>query len=156
MTDSAAWKDLRSTPERGTETGPAAGSRSTRVSRHTEGIRGPLAWPPVPVMSTRSEDFDETALSALERVEHRLGRPLNMLQLAVEDVPGHDPAPWESDVALGRTFTGTGRDLPRVVIYRRPIEARALGAAELSDLVEQVVAEQVAAIIGIHPDDLRN
>ncbi len=156
MTGSATWKDLRGTTERVAKAGPAAASRRTRGNRHADGIRGPLAWPRVPVMTTRSDDFDETALSALERVEHRLGRPLTMLQLAVEDVPSQDPAPWESDVALGRTFTGTGQDLPRVVIYRRPIEARSLGATELSDLIEQVVAEQVAAIIGIHPDDLRD
>lgn len=156
MTGYVAWKDLRSIPEQRTSAGPARSARRTRSNRHGQGIRGPLAWPAVPAMSTRSQDFDETALSALERLEHRLGRKLNMLELAVEDVPGHDPTPWESDVALGRTFTGTGRDLPRVVIYRRPIEARALGATELADLIEQVVAEQVAGIIGIHPDDLQD
>ena len=155
MTGDAAWTDLRSTAEPAAP-GSSRRSRPTRVGRHGDGIRGPLAWPRVPAMSTRSEDFDETALNALERVEHRLGRPLDMLQLAVEDVQAHDPTPWETEVALGRTFYGTGRDLPRVVIYRRPIEARALGVTEVADLIEQVVAEQVAGIIGIHPDDLQD
>ena len=157
MTGYAAWQDLRSNQKdagRAARAGEAG--RPSRSARHGRGIRGPLAWPRVPAMRTRAEEFDETVLSALERVERRLGRPLDMLEVAVEDVPTHDPAPWESDVALGRTFPGSGRATPRVVIYRRPIEARAVGEDELADLIEQIVAEQVAGVVGIHPDDLQD
>lgn len=107
-------------------------------------------------MHTRSDDFDQTVLDALERVEQRIARPLDMVELAVEDVPRQDPAPWESDVALGRTFPGRSGAPARVVIYRRPIEARVLDHDELAELIEHVVTEQVAGVIGIHPDDLQD
>lgn len=107
-------------------------------------------------MHTRSDDFDRTVLDALERLEQRLHRSLDMVELAVEDVPRHDPVPWESDVALGRTFPGHAGALARVVIYRRPIEARAFDHDELAELIEHVVTEQVAGVIGIHPDDLQD
>lgn len=151
MTGYAAWQDLRSTPDRG-----ATRAGRSRPDRHGRGVRGPLAWPRVPAMRTRAEEFDETVLAALERIEHRLGRPLDMLEVAVEDVPGHDPAPWESGMALGRTLPGAAKSTPRVVIYRRPIEARAFGSQELADLIERVVAEQVAGVVGVHPDDLQD
>lgn len=155
MTGYAAWQDLRNTAAQGGGGRRSSPGPASRGNRHGRGVRGPLAWPRVPAMGTRSQDFDETALMALERVEHRLGRPLDMLELAVEDVPAHDPPPWETDVALGRTFPGIGRAVSRVVVYRRPIEARASGVADLADLIEQVVAEQVAGIVGVHPDDLQ-
>ncbi len=115
-----------------------------------------MAWPRVPAMQTRSEDFDRAVLESLERLEHRIKRPLDMLEVAVEDVPAHDPAPWESDVALGRSFPGHGGAVTRIVIYRRPIEARTFDRDELSELIDHVVAEQVADVIGIHPDDLQD
>ncbi len=152
MTGYAAWQDLRSS---------TVDARIRRIrqggrDRHGRGPRGPLAWPRVPAMRTRAEDFDESVLHALERVEARLRRPIDMLELAVEDVPTQDPTPWEAEVALGRTFPGRGRATPRVVIYRRPIEARAADEDELAELIEHVVAEQVAGIVGIHPDDLQD
>lgn len=107
-------------------------------------------------MHTRSDDFDRTVLDALERVEQRIRRPLDMVELAVEDVPRQDLAPWESDIPLGRTFPGRSGGPARVVIYRRPIEARVLDHDELAELIEHVVTEQVAGVIGIHPDDLQD
>ena len=34
-----------------------------------------MAWPPVPAMATRAEQFDELVLDAAARIEQRLGRP---------------------------------------------------------------------------------
>ena len=42
----------------------------------------------------------------------------------------------------------------RIVIYRRPIEARAHDQRELTALVQDVVVEQVAALLGMAPEDL--
>ena len=64
-----------------------------------------MAWPPVPAMATRAEQFDELVLDAASRMEHHAGAALGNLEFAVEDVPPSDPAPWESsDVPLGRLF----------------------------------------------------
>ena len=42
----------------------------------------------------------------------------------------------------------------QIVVYRRPIEARATGAEELSDLVHDVVVEEVAELLGVDPQVL--
>lgn len=116
-------------------------------------MRGPLAWPRVPVMTSRSARFDELVLDAAETVERRLGHELG-IELAVEEVPPSDPAPWEHGVPLGRLFPAE-RHLPaRLVIYRRPITERAVEEGELAAVVHEVVAEQVARMLGRDPEDL--
>ena len=123
-------------------------------NRHGRGIRGPLAWPPVPAMRPRAALFDELVLDALERIEGRLGKPLGLIELAVEDVPPSDPAPWETQIALARTFPAEHGNPARVVLYRRPIESRTVREEELADLIDEVVTEQVADLIGVPPEDL--
>ncbi|WP_131103964.1 metallopeptidase family protein [Ornithinimicrobium sufpigmenti] len=125
-----------------------------RRDRHGRGPRGPLAWPPLPLMTTRRERFDELVLDAVETVERILGHGLG-IELAVEEVPPSDPAPWEHGVPLGRLFPAE-RSMPaRLVIYRRPIVQRAQEPEELAALVSEVVTEQVARMLGRDPDDLR-
>lgn len=117
-------------------------------------MRGPIAWPPVPAMTTRSEKFDELVLGGVERVEEKLHRRLADIEVAVEEVPPSDPAPWEERIPLGRAFPA-GHKLPaRVVLYRRPIESRATGERDLAALVDEVLAEQFASLLGLNPDDL--
>jgi predicted Zn-dependent protease with MMP-like domain len=40
------------------------------------------------------------------------------------------------------------------VLYRRPLEFRAVDRDDLADLVHNVVIEQVANLLGVDPDDL--
>ena len=124
--------------------------------RHGRGFRGPLAWPPVPAMRSRSAQFDELVLDGVENLERRLKRSLDGIEFAVEDVPSTDPPPWEADLALGRAYPEQRGRAARVVLYRRPIESRAAEDADLTELVWEVLAEQVAHVIGIHPDDLED
>ena len=106
-------------------------------------------------MLTRSERFDELVIDAAARLEEGWGRPFPTVEFAVEDVPPSDPAPWEhAEVPLGRLFGAQGRDPARIVIYRRPVETRAQGQRELALLVGDVVAEQVAALLGVRPEQL--
>ncbi|WP_134772673.1 metallopeptidase family protein [Ornithinimicrobium flavum] len=126
---------------------------AARRDRRGRGLRGPLAWPSVPVMTSRRAHFDELVLDAAETVERRVGHELG-LELAVEEVPPSDPAPWEHGVALGRLFPAE-RGLPaRLVIYRRPVMQRAHDESELAALVSEVVTEQVARMLGRDPEDL--
>lgn len=114
-----------------------------------------MAWPPVPAMATRAEQFDELVLDAASRMEHQAGAALGSLEFAVEDVPPSDPAPWESsDVPLGRLFAAQGKLPARIVLYRRPVETRATDARELAALINDVIVEQVAALLGVDPRDL--
>ena len=105
-------------------------------------------------MQSPAERFDDLVLDAADRLEARLGHTLDPAELAVEDVPPSDPASWESGVPLGRLFPAEGRKPNRIVVYRRPLETRANDQRELAMLVQEVVTEQVAAMLGIDPDDL--
>ena len=106
-------------------------------------------------MATRAEQFDELVLDAASRIEHRAGPALGDLEFAVEDVPPSDPAPWESsDVPLGRLFAAQGKTPARIVIYRRPVETRTTDARELAALINDIVVEQVASLLGVDPRDL--
>lgn len=117
-------------------------------------MRGPLAWPAVPLMQSPRQRFDEAVLDALQAVERHLQAGLPAVEVAVEDVPPSDPAPWEDGVALGRLFPAQD-DLPaRLVVYRRPVETHAADRADVDQLVHQVVIEQIAQMVGRDPEDL--
>ncbi len=114
-----------------------------------------MAWPPVPAMQTRRARFDTLVLDAADRMRPHLGTRYAGLEFAVEDVPGQDPAPWEEQTAaLGRLLRGTSTRPHRVVVYRRPVEARAQDELDLADIVREVVTEQVAALLGVPPQEL--
>jgi predicted Zn-dependent protease with MMP-like domain len=106
-------------------------------------------------MATRREQFDDLVLDAASRLEPHLGPQAGEVEFAVEDVPPSDPAPWESSaVPLGRLFPAQPRRPARIVVYRRPVESRAHDARELTAIVQDVVVEQVAALLGVAPSEL--
>jgi predicted Zn-dependent protease with MMP-like domain len=109
----------------------------------------------VPAWRTRAERFDDHVLDALERLDRRWGKELDGVELAVEDVPPSDPAPWEhGEVPLGRFFPAQGTLPPRIVVYRRPVETRAADPGDVPGLVHEVVVEQVAHLIGLSPEQI--
>lgn len=126
-----------------------------RRDRRGRGIRGPLLPPGMPAHRTRAERFDDLVLDAVEALQRRWSAQLSRTEFAVEDVPPSDPAPWESDgVPLGRCFPAESGQPARVVVYRRPLEARAADLEDLADLVRDVVVEQVAALLARAPEDI--
>ncbi len=111
-----------------------------------------MSWPPTPGTRSRSEVFDELVLDTVERVERRLPGGLSDVELAVELVPPSDPAPWEpGQVPLSRLFPADQGMPARVVVYRRPIETRAVEPRDLPGLVNDVVVEQLAGALGVEP-----
>jgi predicted Zn-dependent protease with MMP-like domain len=153
-----------------------------RRDRHGRGLRGLLVPASarvagrevrVPLSMTRGERFDDLVLDAVEHLEERWAAQLEGVEFAVEDVPpvppgGVDPA-LEPDVVADETAGGAvplGRLLPsgwdadgrptaaRVVVYRRPLEARAVDRLDLADLVHDVVVDQVARLLGRDPDEV--
>ena len=126
----------------------------------------------LPAAQTRGERFDDLVLDAVEELETRWARELEGVEFAVEDVPvvplGSDPA-LDEDVLVDDTAGGAvplGRLLPasvdgrgrptaaRVVVYRRPLEARAADRSDLADLVRDVVVDQVARLLHLDPDEV--
>ena len=106
-------------------------------------------------METRRASFDSLVLDSADRVRPHLGSRYAELEFAVEEVPPQDPAPWEEQTApLGRLLRATGSRTDRVVVYRRPVEARAADDQDLADIVREVVTEQVAALLGVPPHEI--
>ena len=109
----------------------------------------------MPAFRTRAQRFDDLVLDAVEHLERRWARQLGGTEFAVEDVPPSNPAPWErGGVPLGRYFPADAGLPARIVVYRRPVEARAQDTVDLADLVRDVVVEQVAHMLGRAPEDV--
>lgn len=140
------------------------GIRVARRDRRGRGLRGRLLPASAPLSRTRAQVFDDLVLDAVEALEPRWGPRLEDVEFAVEDVPpdlpGYDTNVVEdSDVPLARLLPAREsargrRSPPRIVVYRRPLEARAGDREDLADLVREVVIEQVATLLGVDPDDL--
>jgi predicted Zn-dependent protease with MMP-like domain len=139
--------------------------RRLRRDRHGRGLRGTLYPATLPAAASRAERFDALVLDALEPIEARWRHELTKLDVAVDDVPevrdnGRAPADGvlhDGAVPLSRLVpAGVDRaGMPtraRIVLYRRPLEARAKDPAELADLVHDVLVEQVAGYLGVEPD----
>jgi predicted Zn-dependent protease with MMP-like domain len=107
----------------------------------------------VPLARTRAESFDDLVLDAVEHLEDDWGRELAAVEFAVEDVPpaGALPSDGVGRIPLARLLPATARTPPRIVVYRRPLEARAADRDDLADLVHDIVVEQVAELLGMDP-----
>lgn len=132
--------------------------RSRRRDRHGHGARGPIAPPQVPLAESPADRFDGIVLDAVEHVAHRWRADLRGVDFLVEDVPPLDTGlPVEDEiesggVPLARVLpAGAGRGA-RIVLYRRPLELRAVDRQDLEDLVHDVVVEEVAHVLGLDPD----
>lgn len=97
-------------------------------------------------------------LDAVEHLEQRWSRELDGVEFAVEDVPPSDAVTddGEDPVPLSRLqpATGTGRQTapPRIVLYRRPLEARAVDSEDLADIVLDVLVHEVAHLLDVEPE----
>lgn len=124
-----------------------------RRDRRGHGLRGPLLPASLPAARSRSQQFDDLVLDVVERIEQAWADQLRRTEFAVEDVPASDPAPWEDGgVPLARSFPAASGRPARIVVYRRPVEARAADRGELARLVRDVVVEQAAHVIGRAPE----
>lgn len=117
----------------------------------------------VPLHRTRGEEFDDLVMDAVEELEEHWAAELAGVEFAVEDVPppvpeaGFDPdVVVDRGVALGRLFRQGLADIeqPVIVVYRRPIEARALDLEDRADLVFMVVVDLAAEFLGRDADEI--
>jgi hypothetical protein len=132
-----------------------APARRSRRDRRGRGVRGLLLPVSAPGYRTRAERFDEAVLATVERLEKAWGRELAGTEFAVEDVPPSDPSPWETGgVPMGRYFPAEAGQPGRVVVYRRPVENRAVGPSDVVELVRDVVVEQVAHLLARSPEEI--
>jgi predicted Zn-dependent protease with MMP-like domain len=88
----------------------------------------------------------------MQRVEQRWATEIAGVEFAVESAPNNGDT--GGLVALGRFVPSNSTRPPRVVLYRRPITARAIDDDDLRAMVYDVVVEQVAHYLGRHPEDI--
>lgn len=138
--------------------------RRPRRDRHGRGLRGRLVPASVPLARTRAEIFDDLVLDTVESLERRYSHELAGVEFAVEEVPPdlnvYDTDVLEDgDVPLARLLPGRPDRTdtpPRIVLYRRPLEFRAVDRDDLADLVHDVIIEQVANLLGLDPDEIQS
>jgi predicted Zn-dependent protease with MMP-like domain len=112
--------------------------------------------PHLPLSRTRSEQFDELVLDAIEALEERWADEVSKLEFAVEDVPPPE-AIADDVIPLSQLVPATpderGRpQAPRIIVYRRPLEARSTDPLDLADLVLDVVVDELARHLGLDPE----
>lgn len=143
--------------------GRAAQRATRRRDRRGRGVRGHLAPIGVPLRRTRGEAFDDLVMDAVEEIEEHWAGELAPLEFAVEDVPppvrGSDFDPdtvMDRGVPLGRLYRHglAGIAQPVIVVYRRPIEARASDVSDRADLVFMVVVDLAAEFLGRDVDEI--
>jgi hypothetical protein len=119
----------------------------------------------VPRQRTRGQQFDDLVLDAVEELEGRWAAELEGVEFAVEEVPAisrgtvieFDPEVIvDRGVPLGRLLRPgvPGATAPTIVVYRRPVEARAREGDDRADLIFMVVAELVAELLGRDVDEI--
>jgi predicted Zn-dependent protease with MMP-like domain len=116
-----------------------------------------------PVYRSRAERFDDLVLQAVAQLEPRWAAELSGVEFAVEEIPAADSLPSVPDlpdpVPLARLDAGSGDPAdarrpvtpPRIVLYRRPLLARADGEEDLGELVLDVVVEEFARLLDLDP-----
>jgi predicted Zn-dependent protease with MMP-like domain len=129
---------------------PDPSTARRRRDRRGRGLRGPLLPDGLPAARTRSEEFDELVVTELTRVLRRFRTELDDLDVLVDDVP---PA-GADEVLLFRAIPAAEGRPARLVVHRRPVEARASGLRAREDLVHHVVVEAVAELLGLAPEDV--
>jgi predicted Zn-dependent protease with MMP-like domain len=147
---------------------PTAAASVRRRDRHGRGLRGPLAPVGSPLYRSRAERFDDLVLQAVAQLEPRWETELAGVEFAVEEVPAGEPAADDLPVddpdpvplaRLDPAWTDASDPAQparpaRIVLYRRPLLARADGEEELSELVLDVVIEEVARLLGVDPQQI--
>ena len=147
-------------PGSGPGSGSSSGVRPRRRDRHGRGLRGRLVPPGVPLYRSRAQQFDDMVLEAVARLEPRWETELSDVEFAVQEVPDADTIGADEPVPLARIVRaspdtsdpGHPATGPRIVLFRRPLLARAEDEDELSELIFDVVVEEVAEILGVDPE----
>jgi hypothetical protein len=139
---------------------PVPPRRSARRDRHGRGMRGATVLPgPLAPRGTRyppsaARRFDDLVLTYVRPLQRRLPEDLSGVEFAVEETPLL-PVDWDpEDVPLATVVRASAETPPRIVLFRRPIEHRSEGRAEMSGLVLAVLVEQVAELLDRDPAEI--
>ncbi len=84
----------------------------------------------------------------VDRLAARWEKELHDVEFGTEDVP-QLPDSWHDEpVPLGSLVHATAQAPTRIVVFRRPVELRAKTRLERAALVNEVLVEHVAQLLG--------
>jgi predicted Zn-dependent protease with MMP-like domain len=139
--------------------GPRRSARIRRRDSRGRGLRGTLTPQDVPLYRSRAQRFDDLVLDAVAQLEPRWEAQLASVEFAVEEIPPADVPDDPEPVPLARLDPAVppaadprrGATPARIVLYRRPLMARADDEEDLGELVLDVVVEEFARLLGLDP-----
>lgn len=133
-----------------------------RRDRHDRGLRGPMALPnpytgrqvPLRRRPSRQEFFTQAVSEAIARIGETYPGGLDAVDVGIEEVP-YLATMWSGDrVPLAVAVEATSLRPAQIVVYRRPLEHRADGRADLRELVHRTLVEQLAALTAQNVRDI--
>ncbi len=117
-------------------------------------LPGPLSPSGPDARPSRREEFDELVISLVERLARRWESELEDVEFGTEDVP-QIPDDWvDEPVPFGSYVPARSGQSARIVVFRRPVELRAATRAERTALVNEVLIEHIAELLGRDPSEI--
>ena len=98
--------------------------------------------------------FNDAVHAAVDRIAGQCPEALVGVTFGIEDVPFFDTAWSGNQVPLAAAVEATPDRLGQVVVYRRPLEHRAVSRRGLRILVYRTVVEQLSALTGRSVSDI--
>lgn len=136
------------------EARPPRPFRRRRRNRHGRGLRGELIPAHLAGARTRSERFDAWVLESAQRLERLWGESIQSYQFVVQDIPPglEELAASGEHLPFGAGTPAAGPRPAVITVYRHPVEAAARGLVPVSELIHDVVVEQLATLMGTDPE----
>ncbi len=103
---------------------------------------------------TPRDEFDAIVLTLVATLTARWPAELAEVEFATEDLPPPPEDGADSSVAFSCLVRSNGRAPARVIVFRRPVELRAKTRLERLALVNEVLIEHVADLLGREPHEL--
>lgn len=135
--------------------GPRASGMRDRRAR---GRRGPLSLPGplepgrIPVDRSHRDVFDTVVEQLVDRLQVSLRTRLPDVTIAVEEAPLLPPE-WSEDIPVAAALASDD-DHTHVVVFRRPITARAETADDVAPLVWDALVTQLSIVWDCPPEDV--
>lgn len=128
--------------------------RRRRRNRHGRGLRGELVPAHLAGSRTRSERFDAWVLESAQRLERLWGESIQTYQFVVQDIPPglEELAASGEHLPFGAGAPAAGPRPAVITVYRHPVESAARGLVPVSELIHDVVVEQLATLMGMDPE----
>ncbi|WP_225219522.1 metallopeptidase family protein [Arthrobacter gallicola] len=127
-----------------------------RRNRHGRGLRGELLPAHLAGSRTRAERFDEWVMESAQRLERLWGEDIQSYQFVVQEIPDglEELVRQGGSIPLASSAPGRGPKPPVITVYRRPVESTARGLVPVSELIHDVVVEQLASLKGMEPESI--